>query len=133
MNKEKYPQLATENNQQNTPQITQVKRKSVENGMQKMKNDKKLAKSTVKGIENMKMNTKQLHDSLMKRIDSIEMMIKSLDERERIIQRTYERLDQKVQDFIVSENEKKSDTRWMTATFITIVIFIVSTIINLVK
>ena len=98
-----------------------------------MKNDKKLAKSTVKGIENMKMSTKQLHDSLMKRIDSIEMMIKSLDERERIIQRTYERLDQKVQDFIVSENEKKSDTRWMTATFITIVIFIVSTIINLVK
>jgi len=100
---------------------------------QKMKNDKKLAKTTSKGIENPKMSTKQLHDSLMKRIDSIEMMIKSLDERERIIQRTYERLDQKVQDFIVSENEKKSDTRWMTATFITIVIFIVSTIINLVK
>ena len=107
---------------------------------QKMKNDKKLAKSTVKGIENMKMNTKQLHDSLTKQIDGVQTMIASLDSRERLLQRMFERLDQKVDDLIkertrddTQQIEAKGDLKWMAATIISIALFIVSTIINLVK
>ena len=107
---------------------------------QKMKNDKKLAKNTVKGIENMKMNTKQLHDSLTKQIDGVQTMIVSLDSRERLLQRMFERLDQKVDDLIkertrddTQQTEAKGDLKWMAATIISIALFIVSTIINLVK
>ena len=105
-----------------------------------MKNDKKLAKTTGKGIENPKMSTKQLHDSLMKRMEGIDLMLKSLDDRERLIQKMFERLDQKVDDMLkerarddVQQSEAKGDLKWMAATIISIFVFVVSTIINAVK
>jgi type II secretory pathway predicted ATPase ExeA len=105
-----------------------------------MKNDKKLANTTVKGIENPKMSTKQLHDALMKQLDSMQTMIASLDSRERLLQKMFERLDQKVDDLIkerarddTQQTEAKGDLKWMAATIISIALFIVSTIINAVK